>query len=253
MSDEHAIVTGAGSGIGKTAVQRLRRRGALVTAVDLDTTLAALYAGDTGVTSMVGDVTDPGFCETVVKGAEERQPVTQLFHSAGIMPGGELGDVDGESILRVMNVNYGGTVNMVKATLPAMRRRQRGQVVILGSATGYFPSNKLGAYSASKSAVNTFGEVLAVEEKKNGIHVLLVAPNAVKTPLLRQAIAGPATIAKVADGKVPMGLTTDKVLDSIERGLGRKRSVVLPGARAVYLLRRISPRLTWYIVGRINK
>jgi NAD(P)-dependent dehydrogenase (short-subunit alcohol dehydrogenase family) len=253
MSSGHAIITGAASGIGAVAVQRWIRRGGVVTAVDLNPGVTEKYAGADRVHAVVGDTTDTSFVDDLVREANQRRPVTQLFHSAGIMPGGEIADVPADDILKVMHVNYAGTVTMVKAVLPSMRQRQQGQIVILGSVTGYFPTNKFAAYSASKAAVNTFAETLAEEERRHGIHVLLVAPNAVKTPLLSQASKGPAGIAKIAEGKSRMGMTPEDVLDSIEKALTKNKSIVLPGARSVYLLRRLSPRLAWFIIRRINQ
>jgi len=249
---EHAIVTGAASGIGREAVRRLRSRHAEVTAVDRDASLLDVYRDDAGVDVVNGDVTDPAFAESVVAQAEQRNPVTQLFHSAGIMPGGEIADVPVDDILRVMEVNYVGTVRMVKAVLPVMRSRRSGTIVVMGSVTGYVPSAKFAAYSASKAAVNSFTEILAEEEKPHGIRVLLVAPNAVKTPLLSQAVDGPAVISKVAAGAIPLGLTPEEVLDNVERALPKTRRVTLPGAHAFYALRRVSPAATWFLARKLG-
>jgi short-subunit dehydrogenase len=254
MTMEHAIVTGAASGIGREAVRRWVVRGAQVTAADRDEDkLAQLYADEPRVQTVAGDVTDPAFADAVVAKAEALGPVTQLFHSAGIMPGGEIADVDAEGILRVMEVNYFGTVRIVKAVLPVMRSRREGTIVVMGSVTGYVPTPKFSAYCASKAAVNSFTEILAAEEKPNGIRVLLVAPNAVKTPLLKQAVGGPSAIAKVDAGKLPMmGLTPADVLDAVENALHKSQRVVLPGARAFYALRRLSPAGMAAIASRLG-
>lgn len=253
MSAEHVVVTGAASGIGRAAVRLFRSRGATVTATDLNPDLADVFAGDDGMHLESGDVTDAEFCATLVKQAESRLPVTTLFHSAGIMPGGEIADVNAADIKRVMDINYGGTVNAVKAVLPVMRQRGGGRIVVMGSLTGYFPTNRLSAYSASKAAVNVFTETLAVEEKPHGIKVLLVAPNAVKTPLLRQAVNGPAGIARIDSGHSRMGMTVESVIAEIDKAMQTDKSVIVPGGRSSYLLRRISPGLAWFIVGKVNK
>jgi NAD(P)-dependent dehydrogenase (short-subunit alcohol dehydrogenase family) len=253
MVTDHFIITGAASGIGRAAVGLLSSQGALVTASDLNENLSEIFAGDKSVHAVVGDVTDPQFCTSLAKQAEERGPVTGLFHSAGIMPGGEVADVPAEDIVRVMTVNYGGTVNAVKAVLPSMRRHGRGRIIIMGSLAGYFPTNKFSAYSASKAAVNVFAETLAAEEKRHGIEVLLVAPNAVKTPLLRQAIGGPPGIARIDSGQSRMGMTVDSLIADIDKAMKSGQSVIMPGGRSSYLLRRISPRLAWFIVDKINR
>ena len=251
--NEHVIVTGAASGIGRQAVGRLRSQSSRVTAVDLDPGVVDAHAGDPQIPPVVGDVTDPEFCRSMVELAEAVAPVTALFHSAGIMPGGEIASVAAEDILRVMAVNYGGTVTAIKSVLPVMRHRRRGRIVVMGSLTGYFPTNKFAAYSASKAAVNIFAEILAQEERCHGIEVLLVAPNAVRTPLLRQAVGGPAEIARIDSGQSRGGMSTKQVLDEIDQAIESRKAVVLPGGRVPYLLRRLSPRLSWFFVSKINR
>ena len=230
----------------------LRRRGAQVTASDVSDDVTAQFSDDAEVGALAGDITDFEFCRALVEKAEARSPVIGLIHSAGIMPGGEIADMPGEQILQVMAVNYGGTVNMVKAVLPTMRGRRAGQIIVLGSLTGYFPTDKFSAYSSSKAAVNLFAETLAQEEKRNRIRVLLVAPNAVKTPLLGQAVNGPPGIARIDSGQSRMGMTVDTVMASIEKAIDHDKSVIVPGGRASYLLRRLSPRLAWFVVGKVN-
>jgi NAD(P)-dependent dehydrogenase (short-subunit alcohol dehydrogenase family) len=252
MSNEHYIVTGAASGIGRAAVDMLRGRGAQVTASDISPDVAAQFASNSDVQVLPGDITDADFCRTLVEKAESRSPVTGLFHSAGIMPGGQIAEVTSDEILLVMTINYGGTVNIVKAVLPKMRERRHGQITVLGSLTGYFPTDRFSAYSASKAAVNVFVETLAQEEKRNGIKVLLVAPNAVKTPLLSQAVNGPPGIARIESGQSRLGMTVDDVIAQIEKGLDRGKAVIIPGGRSSYLLRRLSPRLAWYVVSKVN-
>ncbi|WNG17893.1 SDR family NAD(P)-dependent oxidoreductase [Cystobacter fuscus] len=255
MTLRTAIVTGAASGIGALAVQRLRARGVNVVAADRTPALTGLYAGDRGIVTAVGDVTDPSYAPDLVRTAETAfGPVDQLFHSAGIMPAGEIGDIPIEQFLTVVDVNYIGTVRMTRAVLPSMRERRSGQIIVLGSITGYIPSKGFAAYSASKAAVNSYTETLDQEERGHGIHVLLVAPNAVKTPLLGQMSGGPAAIAALAQKESsPLMITPDKVLDDIERALARRRHVCLPGARAAYALRRLSPALTWALNNRLNQ
>src|SRR5215210_7984853 len=124
MEYQNAVVTGAASGMGAIEVRNLRKRGVKVTALDLSAELKGVYANDPGVTCEVGDVTDLDWCRAVFARAEGRAPVDLLFHAAGIMPGGEVADMGAEWINRLMTVNYGGTVNMVDAALPALLRRE---------------------------------------------------------------------------------------------------------------------------------
>jgi short-subunit dehydrogenase len=249
-----AVVTGAASGIGARAVARMRARGVRVIAGDRNAEVETLHEDDEGVIGIVGDVAAAEFATTLVQRAEaEFGPVDRLFHSAGVMPGGQIADTDVEALLSVMHVNYAGTVRMTKAVLPGMRARGAGQIVVLGSITGYVPTRGLAAYSASKAAVNSYVEILAHEEKPHGIRVVLAAPNAVKTPLLAQATGGPKIIATLNE-KVssPLMITPDKVLDSIDRALTKDRSVILPGALAIHAIRRLSPSAMWALAERLG-
>lgn len=102
---------------------------------------------------------------------------------------------------------------------------------------------KLAAYSAFKAAVNSYVEILAEEEKRSGVQVLLVAPTAVKTPLLSQAAGGLQFIQGLA-GKMSglLMIQPDDVLDAIDHGLRRGTPVVVPGGRLPLLGRRLSRR-----------
>lgn len=242
-----AIVTGAAGGIGANHVLRLRKQGTSVVAVDLNPNTAELYADDPGIFPVGADMSDEGAAADVAAKAESRfGPVDQLFHAVGIMPGGTISDTSSSDILRVMTVNYASAVNMIKAVLPSMQAHGSGQIIVLGSITGYVPSIGFSAYSASKAALNALVETLAYEERDHGIQVLLVAPNAVKTSLLNQAAGAPGIVAKWADGSSKLMLSsTDDVLDDIERGLKRGKVVVTPGGRPLYHLRRFFPRAVW--------
>lgn len=246
MTYEHAVVTGAASGMGAIEVRNLRKRGVAVTALDLSDALIGMYADDPEVTCEVGDVTDLEWCRGVFARAESRAPVDLLFHAAGIMPGGEIAVMGAERIRMVMDVNYGGTVNAVEAVIAPMLERKRGQIVLFGSTAGVLPNRKFGAYGSSKAAINFYAEVLAHEVKPQGISVLLVTPGAVRTPLLQQAEDGPRAVTQMKPRLAKMLIgDPDKTVASIERAMRRRRAVVRPGGGAIVAIRRISPRLGW--------
>lgn len=249
-----AVVTGAASGIGLRAVERYRSRGVRVVGTDRSPEVATSRGGDDGYVGLVGDVTDAAHLESVVARAVETYGgVDALFHSAGVMPGGAVADVPREQILDVMRVNYGGAVTAATAVLPLMRAQGHGQVVLLGSLTGYVPMRHFAAYSASKAALDMFGEILAHEEAEHGVRVVVAAPNAVKTPLLAQATGGPGYVQRLAARRSsPLLLTPDRVLDAVDRGLRRGQAVVVPGGRFVLAVRRLSPALLWRLTDRIG-
>ena len=254
MEFKHAVVTGAASGMGAIEVRNLRGRGVAVTALDLSPELKGVYEGDPGVVCEVGDVTDLDWCHSVLRSADAREPVDLLFHAAGVMPGGDVAEMGAERILRLMDINYGGTVNVVDAVLPAMLERRRGHIVLFGSIAGIIPNRKFAAYGASKAAVNFYAEVLAHEVKPQGVDVLLVTPGAVATPLLAQAVDGPKVVTRLAPWVKRVAINDpEKVMRKVDRAIRRRRWVVRPGGAAFVGLRRISPRITWAAIEGAEK
>lgn len=252
-----ALVTGGGSGMGQLAALRLARQGAAVAVVDVNETgmKETQRRGGDNIFVYPCDVTDEVAVNHVVSQvATSHGPIDRLVHAAGIMPAGRIFDTPVERLLAPMKINYFGTVHVTKAVLPGMVSRDRGDVVLFGSVTGYSSSTNFSAYCASKSAVNTYGEILIHEHRHTNLRMILAAPSAVKTPLLNQAVTGgpKALVDAVTNGRAA---DPDAILDSIERGLERGTKVLVPGAeaRATWMFRRLSPALMWRLVHLLNK
>ncbi|MFF2616184.1 SDR family NAD(P)-dependent oxidoreductase [Kitasatospora sp. NPDC058046] len=247
---EVAIVTGAASGIGRAAALRLARAGWAVAAVDVDAAgLAGLAREAPGARPFVCDVTDRTAVAAVVRDVgRELGPPRRLVHCAGVGVMGRLLDRDAADTLRVMDTVYGGTLRLVHAVVPAMAARGGGQVVILGSIAGWVPVPMGGAYGAAKAAVHFLAETVAAEHRKDRIQVVCVCPPAVETPMLdRMRDDSPELMGRVR------GLSTEAVLDSMDRALARGRLWAFPGrgTRAMWTARRLAPRLLGRTIGRL--
>lgn len=257
FSGRVAVVTGGGSGMGRIAAVRLARQGVTVAVVDVDETgmKETQRLGGDGIVTYACDVTDVESVNQVVASIESAQgPVDRLVHAAGIMPAGRILDTPVERLLAPMRINYFGTVHVTKAVLPGMVARDKGDVVLFGSITGYSSSTNFSAYCSSKSAVNAYGEILIHELRHTKLRMILAAPSAVKTPLLDQAITdGPkALVNTVRSGRAA---DPEDILDRIEKGLEKGTTVLVPGleARATWMVRRLSPALMWRLVHVMNK
>ncbi|MCU0670648.1 MAG: SDR family oxidoreductase, partial [Myxococcota bacterium] len=158
-------VTGAGSGIGRLAAQRLADTGAHVAAIDVNEAgLAATAKGRDGIHVFALDVTDTRAVEENVRSVEASLgPIDRAIVAAGILRTVRLVDQPTDEILRIMDVNYRGLVNAAKAVLPGMLARRRGDLVLFASMAGWAPAPLFGAYNASKHAVVAFSDVLAHE------------------------------------------------------------------------------------------
>ena len=247
------LITGAASGMGKLAARRFGRRGLNVAAVDVDEAGLAETAADAETISpWVCDVTDAAAVARVVAQVEERLgPIATLYNAAAIFPLGKLAEQDTEAIKRIMDINYGGVVNVAKAVLPGMLERRDGAIVNFASMAGWMPTLLLGAYDASKFAVVAFTEVLYHENRDSGVRFACVCPPVVNTPLLEQ---GRATAWPKLLESGPAPLEPAQVLDAIEDCLRTGRFWVFPSreARFAWRMRRWFPNALWKHVHRVE-
>lgn len=250
MAPRVALITGAASGMGRLAAQRLGRGGCRVAALDVNEVgLAETAHASPNIQRFVVDVTDTKQVEQTVERVEaELGPIDRVYNAAAIMPTAFLLDQDSALILRIMEINYGGTVNVCQAVLPRMLARGRGELVNFASVAGWLPVPHFGAYNASKFAVVAYSEVLYHENRGRGVRFACVCPPPVATPLLQQAKSKPKTL----DSMPP--IPPERVLDAIERGLERGRLMVYPDLASAWVvrLRRFFPALVWASVRRIE-
>lgn len=247
-----ALITGAGSGMGQLAAKRLAEAGAVVAALDINqlglNETAQLHKN---IHSFVVDVTNTAQVNQVVKNViAECGNLDRIINAAAIMPYGKLLDHPTDNILKIMDINYGGLVNITKATLPNMLASGGGDFIIFSSMLGQMPVLMTGAYSASKFATSAFAEVLAHENQDQGVRFACVCPPAVNTPLLQQAVD--TVWPKILDENPP--IKPEEVLDAIEVALEKKQFWVLPGkgTRIGYIMRRLFPAAIWKHIHKVE-
>lgn len=237
------LITGAGSGMGGLAAQRIAGGGATVAAIDLNEEgLRETAKTSDKIHAYPLDVTDERAVNEAVTAIEAKcGPIDRVMNGAAIMPTGLLMNQDSLLINRIMEINYGGTVNVTMATLPRMLERGSGDIVNFASIAGWIPTLHFGAYNASKFAVVAFTEVLYHENRNRGVRFACVCPPPVATPLLDQAKSNP----KILDQMKP--IDPNQVLDRIEAGLDKGRLMIYPDASSAISqrLRRFFPNLSW--------
>jgi len=246
------VITGAASGMGRVFALRMAAQGMHVSAVDRqEEALAALAEEQALITPHAIDVTDSRALQNLANELiEQHGTIDRLVCCAAIMPTELLATEDAELTSRVMAINYGGTVNVVRAVIPGMLSRGQGEIVIFGSSGGAVLIKECGAYCASKAATNAYAEILTEELRDSAVHVMLVCPPLVDTPLIQQAVntANPATIALSLEGD--RFVSPEFIIDEVERGLQRRTEILKPGmeAKLMMWLRRFSPRLVWTLL-----
>ncbi len=246
------LITGAGSGMGQLAARNFARQGITVAALDINEAgLAKTAEGLDKIRTYKVDITDYAAVSRVVDEVEQQLgAIGRVFNCAAIMPLGKLLEQDVALQHKIMAINYGGTVNLVGAVMPAMVQAGRGQIVLFGSIAGAVLAPHLGAYCASKAATNAFAEILIEETRGSGVHMMLVCPPMVNTPLLKQAeeASNPKNIQMAKDQN--RLATPEFIIGQVEKGLAKGTEILVPGAEAkiMMLWRRWMPGLLWKVI-----
>jgi NAD(P)-dependent dehydrogenase (short-subunit alcohol dehydrogenase family) len=211
-----AIVTGASSGIGRATAEELARRGARVAifarSVKTLETIAAPF-GD-AMLPVSGDVADAVAVDRLFSETESRfGPCSILVNCAGMVDPGLLVETSAERWERMFAVNVHGTYLACRRALPAMIGLGRGAIVNVASISGVpgpekFPGSV--SYCASKAAVISLTEALAVEVRQHGVRVNAVSPGSVDTPMWAEVSGGaPASMTPREVAETILFLATD--------------------------------------------
>jgi NAD(P)-dependent dehydrogenase (short-subunit alcohol dehydrogenase family) len=213
LSDRTALVTGAGSGIGRESALRFAAEGACVVVADRDAaggqaTARAIQDAGGRATFVRVDVTKSDEVAAAVALAESTYGALHvLFNNAGIFPGDDGSPVDTPEATfdHVIAVNLKGVFLGCKHGIPALLRAGGGSIIntasfvaVMGSATSQI------AYTASKGGVLAMTREIAVEYARRGIRANALCPGPVNTPLLQDLLADPAARARRLV-HVPMG------------------------------------------------
>jgi NAD(P)-dependent dehydrogenase (short-subunit alcohol dehydrogenase family) len=255
LSGRIAVITGAGSGIGRSTALLLARLGARVHVTDVDVGRAEAVAGEIAASGGEGasrqlDVTDADAVEALAASVFEADGAVDVLHNnAGIAHTGYVEETKLEDWRRVIEVNLMGTVHGVHAFVPRMLRQGRpAHIVNTASLAGLVASAELVPYTTSKFAVVGLSEALNAELAPKGIRVTALCPGVVDTNIVRDAtyrgqVARDAP--RVQDFYHRRGASPDVVAEAVVRALRRKpiiQPVPYRHVMPVWILKRISPR-----------
>lgn len=185
-----AIVTGAGSGIGRAVAERLAADGYGVLVNDLhgeraEAAAAAIRAAGGRAASVGGDVSSEADVDAIVAAARGAfGPVTLLVNNAGFVHQALFENLEPADFDRMFAVHVRGTFLMMRAVLPAMLAAGSGVIVNVASQLGQIGGIELVHYSAAKSAIIGMTKALAREVSARGVRVNAVAPGPINTPLV---------------------------------------------------------------------
>ncbi len=256
--DSVAVITGAGSGIGRALAARFAREGVAGLAIaDLNTDglaeTAGMISGSAKVTQHPIDVANrdamAAFADDVIR---EHGRVTHVINNAGVALGGNLDEVSLDEIEWLMGVNFWGVVHGTKFFLPHLQKETSAHIVNISSLFGMIAPPGQAAYCASKFAVRGFTEALRHEMEGTNIAVSAVHPGGVKTNIVNNARTGSGVkmtqeeIEKRRrfENKLLSRTSPDEAAEIIFRGIMARKPQIIVGSDAAILSRiaRIFPR-----------
>lgn len=250
VRDKVFVVTGAGGGIGGQLVAALIARGAKVAAVDLkQEALDALQngLGDSGNSLSLHslNIADrEAVAQLPAAVIASHGNIDGLINCAGIVqPFVKINDLDYETIERVMNVNFYGTLYMTKAFLPELLARPEAYLTNVSSMGGFLPVPGQSLYGASKAAVKLLTEGLYAELLSTNVHVSVVFPGATNTNITKNSGVEAPTLANADAAKDFPMLSPAAAAEIIVRGIEQNRPQIFTGkdSRLMNRLYRLNP------------
>jgi len=190
-----ALITGAGSGIGRATAVAFAREGAQVAVADIDIPAAEATVGlietEGGQgSSFAVDVTDPASTEGLAREVLGRAGrVDILFNNAGIAGVGTVHETSVDLWDRVMAVNVRGVFLVARAVLPAMMEARRGSIINMSSTIAEIGLADRASYAASKGAVLSLTRQMQADYAKYNIRVNALLPGTIHTPFVDRYLA----------------------------------------------------------------
>ena len=265
LSDGVAVVTGAGSGIGRALAQQLAAAGSALALADLDETsllqtAESLPKKKALITTHVLDVADEAAVRSLAEDVAKRHSrVTLLINNAGVALEGKFDEISLDDFRWLMNINFWGTVYGVTYFLPLLKLQPRAQIVNLSSVFGLVAPVGQSAYSASKFAVRGFTECIRHELEGTSVRVSCVHPAGIKTNIARRARVG----AYVPKGRLEdkeraaiferfFRTTPEDAAARILQGVERKEPRILIGSDAtrIDIVQRLRPGTYWKVFSK---
>lgn len=262
-----AVVTGAGSGIGRALSRQLADEPIAGLAIaDLNgeallETAKLLEPSGARVSTHVLNVADYEAMRAFVSDVlREHGRVTHLINNAGVSLFGDVEEVSIEDFQWLMSINFWGTVYGVKLFLPVLKEQPSSHVINVSSVFGLIAPPGNAAYSASKFAVRGFTEALRHELADTSVAVSCVHPGGVATNIARSGRLGAGAAPAAKDESVKYHTkvsktTSEDAARQIIRGIKRRSKRILVGrdARIIDVIHRASPENYLYVMDRMAR
>lgn len=256
----YAVVTGAGSGIGRSFALELARRGGSVVCADINLAAAQetmqLIQTETGQKAVAIEC-DVGNKESVQALSEQAEkdlghPISLIINNAGVGLGGKFDEVSLDDWQWCMHVNLWGVIHGCHFFVPKFKQQGYGAIINVASAAGYTAAPEMTAYNVTKSSVLALSETLSSELYPDNIRVNVLCPTLVPTNIMKNG-----RLPKQYSGKADDLLqnhafvTSDQVAIKTLNHLdaGRLYTIPQPDAKLFWWMKRASPSLYAKMLG----
>ncbi len=258
------LITGGTSGIGLALASLLIKENCQIAILSrqqllIDTALAELTkiapVGAPGVIPIQADVTKRAELNEILDKYTSQHGVPDIvINCAGVAHPGTFTSLKPEIFDWLMDVNYFGTVNVLKNLVPVMKNRHSGVIVNLSSIAGFIGIYGYTAYCASKFAVTGFTDALRSELKPYGIQVSIVFPPDTKTPQLDYESKFKPYITQQVAGSASV-MSAEAVASEIIRKVAHKKYIILPGSegKLFYALKNLAGRNLYPVLDMMVK
>jgi NAD(P)-dependent dehydrogenase (short-subunit alcohol dehydrogenase family) len=260
------VVTGAGSGIGRSSARLFSRLGAKVHVADINAASAEAVVGEITATGAAAvahtvDCTDPDAIEALAAAIYAEDGRVDVLHSnAGI---GHAGDIDQTTIddwQRVIGLNLLGVAYVAQVFIPRlMAQGGRPSIVNTASMAGLVAAPRMAPYCASKFGVVGLSESLNAELAPHGIHVAAVCPGIIDTPITESAImrGEPAEKRQQAiDFYRKRGASPDQVAEAVVTAVRKRKliqTVPVSHVMPAWVVKRVSTRASQVLARALPK
>ena len=258
-----AVITGAGSGIGRALALNLASKGAALAIADVNEAgLEETRARISGVkvSSHLVDVSNKNRVNAFVGEVQEAHGKANLIvNNAGVALGGRFEECSLEDMEWLFSINFWGVVHGCRAFMPLLKREPVAHIVNVSSVFGLIAPVGQTAYSAAKFAVRGFSEALRHELEGTPIRLSVVHPGGIKTNIARNARLGANSqqrqeVVQAAMAKMEASFTTspEDAAERIAQGILRDEPRILIGKDATQIdwIQRVFPTTYWKIMRR---
>lgn len=261
FEDKVVIITGASSGIGEAVAREFAANGSKVMlAARSEERLAAIVEDirrkKQEASFVRTDVTSETDCINLVERTVEKYgTVNILINNAGLSMRAAFNDVDLKVMHTLMNVNFWGTVYCTKYALPLLVAN-KGSLVGVSSVAGFHGLPGRTGYSASKFAIHGFLETIRIENLKNGLHVMVIAPGFTASEIRKHALTADGTEQGTSPREEGKLMSPEYVAKWVLKGIRKKKrnKILTWEGRLTALFQRIVPTIVdWALYIEMSK